>query len=110
MTSTDVTALAEDLLAQARTAPAHRAAHTIYGGSGHALRQTVIAMAAGAELSEHENPGEATLQVLRGSVRLGGADGEVTVAAGGLAVIPPRRHGLTALEDAVVLLTVAKHE
>jgi quercetin dioxygenase-like cupin family protein len=30
------------------------------------LRQTVIALAAGQTLDEHENPGEATLHVLHG--------------------------------------------
>ena len=34
------------------------------------LRQTVIALKAGRNLSEHQNPGEATIFVLRGSVWL----------------------------------------
>jgi quercetin dioxygenase-like cupin family protein len=34
------------------------------------LRQTVVGMLAGTELGEHNNPGEATVHVLRGRVRL----------------------------------------
>ena len=40
------------------------------GRHEHALRQTVLALTAGSSLDEHENPGEATVQVLRGRVRL----------------------------------------
>ena len=57
-------ALARVLMNSAATAPAGRAAETIYGGHEHVLRQTLIALTAGAVLSEHENPGEATVQVL----------------------------------------------
>ena len=54
------------LMRSAATAPAGRAAETVYGGHEHVLRQTLIALTAGAVLSEHENPGEATVQVLGG--------------------------------------------
>ena len=58
------------LMKSAATAPAGRAAETVYGGHEHVLRQTLIALTAGAVLSEHENPGEATVQILGGRVRL----------------------------------------
>jgi len=99
--------LAGDLVARAREAHSGRAAHTVYGGAEHSLRQTVIALAGGTGLAEHESPGEATLQVLRGRVRLGSASGEEDGAAGSFLLIPPERHRLDALEDAVVMLTVA---
>ena len=51
-------------------------------------------------------PGETTLQVLRGQVRLSTADETWEGAAGDYLVIPRERHGLHADEDAVVLLTV----
>ena len=54
------------LLDEARAHSAHRAARTLCGGTGHVLRQTAIALLAGSTLSDHENPGEATLQVLVG--------------------------------------------
>ena len=46
------------------------AADTVVGGHERVLRQTVIGMVSGAELGEHNNPGEATVHVLRGRVRL----------------------------------------
>jgi quercetin dioxygenase-like cupin family protein len=46
--------------------------------------------------------------VLRGAVRLTADSGEWTGIPGQLVVIPPERHGLTADEDSVVLLTVVK--
>lgn len=80
---------------------------TVFAGREHDLRQTVIALAAGHSLGEHDSPGEATLQVLTGDVRLA-AGGEVWEGAtGDHLVIPPHRHDLQAVTDAVVLLTVA---
>lgn len=98
--------LAQDQLAAAREASSGRAAHTVYGGHEHALRQTLVAIAGGRELSEHESPGEATLQVLHGRVRLSADGADWEGGTGDLAIIPPERHSLSALEDAVVLLTV----
>ena len=105
---TSVTIEAAELLAEARAAPSGRAARTLVGGSGHALRQTLIAMVSGRELADHDNPGEATVQVLFGSVELH-ADGQSQHGdRGELLVVPDARHGLRALDDTVVLLTVSK--
>jgi quercetin dioxygenase-like cupin family protein len=103
-----VTRLAAELLATAREAQSGRAAHTPVGGSGHALRQTVIALRGGQQLAEHQSPGEATLLVLSGRVELRAGGQAAACAAGDLLAIPPRSHSLYALEDAAVLLTVAK--
>jgi len=100
--------LAERLLTDARQEHSGRSASTVHGGRHHSLRQTVIALVAGSELSEHESPGEATLQVLHGTVRLTAGSGDWTGGTGDLVVIPPERHGLSAEEDSVVLLTVVK--
>jgi quercetin dioxygenase-like cupin family protein len=62
--------LTADHLKRAREDSAGRSAHTVHGGRDHRLRQTVIALLEGRELEEHESPGEATLQVLTGRVRL----------------------------------------
>ncbi|WP_299954452.1 LuxR family transcriptional regulator [uncultured Modestobacter sp.] len=105
---TDLGALVTELLGTAGTAGSGRAAATVHGGHEATLRQTVIALRAGAELAEHENPGEATLLVLTGRVRLTAASGAVEAGEGVLVVVPGERHGLTALADAAVLLTVAK--
>ncbi len=102
-----LTQIAEQLLAQAKVSHSGRAAQTVYGGHDHALRQTVIALAADHELAEHGSPGEATVQVLTGRVRLtAGADAREG-STGDLLAIPPVRHALAALEDAAVLLTVS---
>jgi quercetin dioxygenase-like cupin family protein len=99
-------ATAREQLDAAKRAPAQRAAATIFGGHEHAMRQTVIALVAGAELAEHENPGEATLHVLSGRVRLVAGSDQWEGRAGDLLVIPPAQHSLAALEDSAVLLTV----
>ncbi len=105
-----LTALGRLELETARRAPSGRASKTVYGGHEHVLRQTVIAMLAGQGLSEHENPGEATVLVLEGRVRLSTGDVEWNGSPGDLLVVPVSRHSLTAVEDSVVVLTVAKHE
>lgn len=107
MTDVNLPALVEELLGEARNAGSGRAARTVRGHSDHRLRHTVIALRAGSELSDHESPGEATLQVLAGSVRLTSPDGAWSGGPGALTDIPPVRHGLVADEDAAVLLTVA---
>lgn len=98
--------LAAAQLAAARASNSGRAARTIWGGRGHALRQTVLALRGGRALGEHESPGEATLQVLVGQVRLNAGEQQWELAAGDYMSIPPTRHDLAAVEDAVVLLTV----
>ncbi|MCW2597298.1 MAG: Cupin 2 conserved barrel domain protein, partial [Jatrophihabitans sp.] len=81
---------------------------TVYGGHEHVLRQTVIALAAGRQLDEHQNPGEATVHVLHGRVRLIAGAVSWAGSPGDLIIVPNARHTLEALEAAVVLLTVAK--
>jgi len=106
MDGISLTRLADEHLEVARSAPAGRSAHTVHGGHDHLLRQTLIALTAGTELAEHNSPGQATLQVLRGRVRVTAGPDTWTGEAGDLLVIPPERHGLHADSDAVILLTV----
>lgn len=106
MDSVSLTQLAEEHLAAARAARAGRSAHTVHGGHDHLLRQTLIALTGGSELAEHNSPGQATLQVLRGRVRVSTVGDTWAGGPGDLLVIPMERHGLHADEDAVVLLTV----
>ena len=97
-------------LGRQHLAAAHDAhsAHTVYGGHQHTLRQTLIALTAGTSLDDHESPGEATLQVLHGRVRLTTRDTSWDCRSGDHLIIPSTRHSLHALDDCVVLLTVAK--
>ncbi len=106
MPTISLTATAREQLELAHSAPAARSAVTIFGGRQHALRQTVVALLAGAELGDHENPGEATVQVLSGCVRLTADSSAWEGEAGDLLVVPDARHGLQAIENSVILLTV----
>lgn len=101
-------ALAREHLERAAASPTGRSAGTVYGGHEHVLRQTLIALTSGTSLTEHESPGEATLLVLHGRVRLTSGDDAWDGMSGDMLIIPPARHALEALEDAAVLLTVAK--
>lgn len=98
--------LADELLAEARSAPSGRAARTLHGGKDNRLRQTVIALAADRQMAEHASPGEATLLVLDGHVRLHADALDWEGRPGDFLSIPRRRHGVEALADSVVLLTV----
>ena len=107
MQGRSLSALAEEQLQAARAASSGRAAVTVFGGQQHDLRQTLVALAEGRALGEHDSPGEATLQVLQGRVRLQAGDDAWEGGAGDYLHIPPQRHDLQAVTDAVVLLTVA---
>lgn len=101
-------ALGREHLERARASDAGRSAETVYGGHEHTLRQTLLTLSAGTNLGEHENPGEATVVVLSGRIRLSAGGDSWDGRRGDLLIIPPARHDLQALEDAVFLLSVAK--
>lgn len=100
--------LVDELLAAARAASSGRAARTITGRPDRDLRETVIALAAGTKMAEHDSPGDATLQVLAGRVRMWAGEDAWELTVGDHMAIPPRRHGVDALEDSAILLTVVK--
>jgi len=99
---------ARELLAAASASSSGRASRTVYGGHEHVLRQTVTALAAGQALAEHANPGEATVHVLHGAVRLICGPDSWAGRKGDLLIVPLAPHSLQAAEDSAVLLTVAK--
>lgn len=108
MQKVSLTALARTQAERAAASGGGRAADTVYGGHEKVLRQTVIGLRQGARLAEHENPGEATVHVLHGRVRMiAGAD-SWEARTGDLLIVPDARHSLEALEDSAILLTVAK--
>lgn len=108
MQKVSLDAIAREHLVMARTADGGRSSVTVYGGHEHMLRQTVIALTSGSSLAEHNSPGDATVYVLRGRVRLIAGESTQEGEVGDLLIVPPSRHALEALEDVAVLLTVAK--
>lgn len=106
--SQSLTDLAVDLLSRASRASSGRAAETVHGGPDTHMRQTLMALLEGHGLADHASPGEATLQVLQGRVRLATSEEEWTGGPGDQVLIPAAVHNLTAVHDAVVLLVVAR--
>jgi quercetin dioxygenase-like cupin family protein len=100
-------ALAREQLSLAASATSGRSARTVYGGHEHVLRQTVIALTAGHSLAEHDNPGDATILVLSGRVRLTAGTVEWEARQGDLLLVPSARHSLLAIQDATVLLSAS---
>ncbi len=108
MNKISLDAVAREQGKKAAAADSGRSAETVCGGHEKALRQTVIAMNAGVELAEHENPGEATVLVLSGRVELRSNGVSWAGRRGDLLTVPDDRHSLHALEASAVLLTVVK--
>ncbi|MDB1088271.1 cupin [Streptomyces sp. ACA25] len=99
----DLIELAQEHMEKARSAPHGRSAHLFLQDGP--LRQSIIALTEGSELDEHNSPPAASLQVLQGSVRITGTSEDVELATGHIHKLPQERHGLRALEDAIVVLT-----
>ncbi|HYN29114.1 MAG TPA: hypothetical protein VES95_04500 [Dermatophilaceae bacterium] len=101
----DLREVAERLIAEARTDDKGRSSVTAVHGDR--LRTTVIALNAGTGMGEHNSPAAATLQVVAGRVRVYAGERAWEVSHGQLMDVPDERHGVDALEDSVLLLTVA---
>ena len=97
--------LAESLIADL---PNHRSGKTAKAiMSGSVMRAVVIALAEGADMSEHEAPTAATLLVITGEVTLSTRTDSWTIRAGELIPVPRQRHAVRAHRDSAFLLTVA---
>jgi len=101
-------AIAREQLERAQDASSGRSSSTVFGGHEQALRQTVVALREGSSLTEHNSPGEATIIVLSGRVRLSAGSTSWEGRTGDLLVIPPERHSLEALKDTAILMTIVK--
>lgn len=100
-------AKARELAHKAAEARSGRAADTIFGGHEKRLRQTVIAMREGTELSEHESPGEATLLVISGRLRLVSGGTTWSGRDWDFLVVPDAPHSVEAETDTAFLLSVS---
>lgn len=92
------------LLEQARAAHSGRAGRTVIALPG--LRTTLLALAAGQELAEHQAPGSATIACLAGRATLATGDREWRLREDEAVAIPEQRHRVHADTDTIVLLTV----
>lgn len=102
----DLSALGAQLLQEATERPNGLRTRPVVRGP---LQQVVMfALREGSQLPEHDAPPAATLQVLRGEVVLVAGQERWTLSAGALLPIPPERHHVDALTDAVCLLTIAR--
>ncbi len=108
MTKVALTALVRDLLALARESDSGRSATTVHGGHDRSLRQTVMALRQGEHIHEHEHPGEVTVHVLHGRVRLVAGPDSWDALPGDLLVMPERRHRVEAVQDCAFLFTTAR--
>jgi quercetin dioxygenase-like cupin family protein len=96
--------LAESLIADLPNHKSGKTAKTIL--SGTVMRAVVIALAEGAEMSEHESPAAATLHAITGELTVSTRTEEWTVRAGELVPVPRQRHSVRAHVDSAFLLTV----
>jgi quercetin dioxygenase-like cupin family protein len=100
--------VAQAQLRHARTNGSGRSSATVY--KGQRLSHTVVALVAGTELSEHENPGEVTAQVLLGRIEVQAGNDTWEGHPGNLLVVPAARHSVRALDDSAFLLTVVRRD
>lgn len=102
----DLGALADELLQGATERPNGLQTRAVIRGP---LQQSVLfALRAEAQLPEHDAPPAATLQVLRGQVVLVAGEEHWTLPEGSLLPIPPVRHHVDAVTDAVCVLTICR--
>lgn len=106
--SVDLSVLTDELLTAASTSASGRATRVFRAVAGGSLSQLLLVLRDGEALSDHDNPGEALLQVLRGRVRLTAGETAWELGVNAHIAIPQQRHALLALEDSAVLLTVVK--
>lgn len=95
------------LLEQARLESSGRASISLVHADNQ--RAVLMGLTAGNGLSEHDAPLAATLQCVSGNVRLFLSDGagEWLLQDGDFMPIPQARHGVDAISDSIVLLTVS---
>jgi quercetin dioxygenase-like cupin family protein len=102
----DVKAIEGDLLQQARTGKAGRAAKTLVKEGP--LRITLVALREGVSLKKHQVSGAVSIQAVRGRIALNAAGSQLNLRPGQLAALDANvRHGATAGTDCSILITVA---
>lgn len=103
----DIDQIAETLLEEARSVDAGRASKSLTPVAHAPLKQNLVALQGGAELSDYTLNGPATIYLVRGSVTIDAGNGGAELRTGHWAAFPAERHDLRADEDTVALITVA---
>jgi quercetin dioxygenase-like cupin family protein len=99
----DVAALTEEYATAASSAPHGRSAELVLKDGP--LRQSVLGLAEGAELAEHDSPPAGSVLVLKGSIEIVSGTETLTLETGMLAEVPRERHSVRAVVDSAFLLT-----
>lgn len=103
----DLADAAARLLDEARGLASGRSARTLTPGAGAPLKQSLLALTAGTHLNDHTAPGPTTLVGIAGTAVLTTSTGRYVLTEGVWTGCPRGPHGLEAVSDAVVLITVA---
>ena len=99
----DVSHVAAEELERARGNPHGRSARALTHDGR--LRHTLLAILDGQSIGEHAKPESATLHVLSGSIVVSSGESATRLDAGQLAILPGPSHDVTAVGDAVAILT-----
>lgn len=105
-----IPALAAEELMRAAIAHTGRSSGPVFGSTGKAMHQVLIALKQGASLREHDNPGEVTLYVIQGHIQLSSGGELSTASVGDLIIIPQAPHSIEALEDSAFLMTAVREQ
>jgi quercetin dioxygenase-like cupin family protein len=111
------TSMAEPLMEFDLEAEVHRLKAETTWSTGHNARTLVkhedmrvvlIAVQRDARMPEHQTEGRVAVQVISGHVQIRASGRTFNLRAGGLLTIEPAiRHDVTAIEESVILLTIA---
>ncbi|KAA1424659.1 cupin [Mumia zhuanghuii] len=99
----DIAALTQEYVDASSSAPHGRSAELVLQDGP--LRQSVLGLAQGAVLSEHDSPPAGSVLVLRGAIEIVGASETIALETGMLSELPRERHSVRATVDSAFLLT-----
>lgn len=99
----DIAALTEEYVEAASSSPHGRSAELVLQDGP--LRQSVLGLAEGAELAEHDAPPAASVLVLKGSIEIVSASGTIALETGMITEVPRERHSVRAVVASAFLLT-----
>ncbi len=103
----DLMDVADKLFATARGSTDGRSSVSLHSGEAAVLRQTLVAVLAGRTMTMEHPPHEGSILVVAGRLTVDGGGETIEVAIDDLLILPAKTLVITAVEDTVLLLTVA---